>query len=92
MDARESCTFPDLQKITVETAAALERAVAAGQPITTKLITTCIASMLRDEQTIADLLHRSMLGENAFAALVRAVIADEAEQIAQIALAAPRAA
>jgi len=87
-----TCTTPDLQQVTAETAAALESAVATGQPITTKLITACIIETLFDEQAVADLLRRSMLGENAFANLVRAVIAAEAEQIAQTSLAMPRAA
>ena len=71
-----------IEVLTSETAAAFEASVAAGQPVTTRLIVTGIAEALRDEQTVADLLRRSMLGENPFADLVRDVIRDEAEQIA----------
>lgn len=73
---------PNLKQLTAETAAALVSAVAAGQPVTTKLVTTCIAEALRDEQTLAGLLRLSVAGENAFANLVHAVIGEEAEQIA----------
>lgn len=90
MDFRASCTLPNLHEISAETAAALEAAVAAGQPVTTKLIVTGLSELLRDEQTVADLLCRSLRGENAFVDLVRQVIVDEADQIAQTTLAAVR--
>lgn len=85
-----TCTTFNLQQLTAETAAALEASVAAGQPVTTRLITTCVAEALRDEQLLADLLGRAMRGENALAGLARQVIADEADHIAHTTIAAAR--
>lgn len=85
-----ACIAPDHPTLSRETAAALEAAVAAGQPVTTKLIVTGLAELLCDEQTVADLLCRSLRGENAFGALARQVIAAEADEIAHTAIAAAR--
>lgn len=70
-----------------ETAAGLKQSLAAGQPVTTKLIVSCLMDHLRDEQTVAELARRTAAGENAFSQLLRMVIRDEAEQIAHAALA-----
>ena len=78
----------EIARVTRETADALKQSLAAGQPLTTKLIVTSMAERLRDEHVIADLVQRSMNGENAFAALTREIIREEAEQIAQSAMAA----
>jgi hypothetical protein len=78
----------DLNYIVCETADRLKQSLAAGQPVTTKLIVNSMAERLRDEHVIADLVQRSMVGENAFAALTREIVREEAEQIAQATLAA----
>lgn len=90
MEGKSGTSFPakELQRLTHETAAGLKQSLIAGQPVTTKLIVTSMAERLRDEHVIADLVQRSMAGENVFAALTREIIREEAEQIAQSALAA----
>lgn len=84
----EAKTSAALTRLTSDTAASLKQSLIAGHPVTTKLIVKGMAEILRDEEVVADLVQRSMAGENAFAALVRAVIREEAEQMAQVALAA----
>ena len=76
----------EAKRIAFETAEGLKQSLAAGQPITTKLIVNSLSEHLRDEHVIADLVHRSMRGENAFAALTREIVREEAEAIAQVAL------
>lgn len=71
-----------------ETADRFRASLAAGQPVTTKLIVKSMAERLRDEHVIADLVQRSMAGENAFAMLTREIVREEAEQIASEAMAA----
>lgn len=78
----------ELKRLTRETAEALKKSLIAGQGVATKLIVNGMTEILRDEEAVADLVQRAMAGENAFAALVREVIREEAEQIAQSALAA----
>lgn len=78
-----------LTRLTSETAASLKQSLAAGHPVSTKLIVKGMAEMLRDEELVTDLVQRSATGENAFGALLRQVIREEAEQMAQAALAAP---
>lgn len=78
----------ELNRITRETGDRLKQSLTAGQPVTTKLIVSSLSDRLRDEHVIADLVQRSMTGENAFAALTREIIREEAEQIAQDTLAA----
>jgi hypothetical protein len=92
----------ELNRLTRETADRLKQTLAAGQPVTMKLIASSLADRLRDEHVIADLVQRSMAGDNAFAdlvqrsmagdnafaALTREIIREEAEQIAQATLAA----
>lgn len=75
-----------LSRIVREAAVGLTMSLSAGQPVTTKLIVASMAERLRDEHVIADLVQRSMRGENAFAALTREIIREEAEEIAQVAL------
>jgi hypothetical protein len=77
----------ELKRITSETADRLRQSLLAGQPVTTKLVVSSLTTYLRDEHVIADLARRSLTGENAFGQLVRTLIRDEAEQIAQAALA-----
>jgi hypothetical protein len=71
-----------------EVADRLKQSLAAGRPVTMKLIVSSLADRLRDEHVLAELVQRSMAGENAFAALTREIVREEAEQIAQAALAA----
>lgn len=78
----------DANRIVREAAVGLTISLSAGQPITTKLIVSSLAERLRDEYVIADLVQRSMRGENAFAVLTREIIREEAEEIAQAAMAA----
>jgi hypothetical protein len=72
--------------IVCEVADRLKQSLAAGQPVTMKLIISSLADRLRDEHVLAELVLRSMNGENAFAALTREIVREEAEQIAQAAL------
>jgi hypothetical protein len=74
--------------VVAETADRLKQSLAAGQPVTMKLIVSSLADRLRDEHVLAELVQRSMNGENAFAMLTREIVREEAEQIAQAALAA----
>lgn len=78
----------DLSHAAREVAERLKQSLAAGQPVTTKLIVSSLADRLRDEHVIAELVQLSMAGENAFAALTREIVREEAEQIAQATLAA----
>ena len=78
----------ELNRATREVADRLKQSLAAGQPVTMKLIVSSLADRLRDEHVLAELVQRSMAGENAFAALTREIVREEAEQIAQAALAA----
>jgi hypothetical protein len=75
-------------RVVAETADRLKQSLAAGQPVTMKLIVSSLADRLRDEYVLAELVQRSMNGENAFAALTREIVREEAEHIAQAALAA----
>ncbi|KQZ46348.1 hypothetical protein ASD92_25915 [Massilia sp. Root1485] len=76
-----------MSRVTSETADRLKQSLAADQPVTMKLIVSSLADRLRDEHVLAELVQRSMAGENAFAALTREIVREEAEQIAQAALA-----
>lgn len=78
----------DLRRASREVADRLKQSLAAGQPVTMKLIVSSLADRLRDEHVLAELVQRSMAGENAFALLTREIVREEAEQIAQAALAA----
>lgn len=78
----------DLSRATREVADRLKQSLAVGQPVTMKLIVSSLADRLRDEHVLAELVQRSMAGENAFAALTREIVREEAEQIAQATLAA----
>jgi hypothetical protein len=84
----KSHTDTELKRVTRDTADRLKQTLAAGHPVTTKLIVSSLADRLRDEHVIAELVQRSMAGENAFAILTREIVREEAEQIAQAALAA----
>lgn len=84
---RATCFDIELKRVMRETAAGLKDSLAAGQPVTTKLIVSCLRDYLRDKNAVAELARRTAAGENAFGQLLRAVIRDEAEQIAQAALA-----
>ena len=77
----------DLNRASCEVADRLKQSLAAGQPVTMKLIVSSLSDRLRDEHVLAELVQRSMTGENAFAALTREIVREEAEQIAQAALA-----
>ena len=86
---QETKLFSDeMRRASCETADRFKDSLAAGHPVTTKLIVTSMADRLRDEHVIADLIQRSMAGENAFAALTREIVREEAELIAQTTLAA----
>lgn len=81
-------TDAELKRITHDAADRLRQSLLAGQPVTTKLVVSSLASQLDDRDVLADLARRSLMGENIFGALVRKLIHHEAEQIAKATIAA----
>lgn len=81
-------TDAELKRIAHDAADRLRQSLLAGQPITTKLVVSTLASHLEDRDVLADLARRALMGENVFGALVRTVIHQEAKHIATATLAA----
>ena len=86
-----ACVTPaeaELKRITHDAADRLRQSLVAGQPVTTKLVVSTLASHLEDKDVVADLARRALMGENVFGALVRTLIYQEAEHIAKATLSA----
>lgn len=63
-----------LARLTRERADAFTDAVAAGAPVTTKMILDDLGDFLADDQALATVVRKTLAGENAFAEVIADVI------------------
>lgn len=72
-----------LAKLTCERAHAFTAAVSVGAPVTTKLILCELGDFLADDQALAEVVRKTLAGENALSTVIADVIWAVAEASAE---------